>query len=437
MKKYLLGIILLVSAILGFSLFEANFFKNDIQNIQIRQSLMGKVDVNRTCGYYVMFFPTVWTYPRAGIYVLNDKDKDSLVIKFNNKSTAKVYCQIGYRIDQATDEQIISLHQEIEGDDEKIWDMVLKEVNTVSQVVASKYDPSSVIGGKDFEKFKNELVSKIVHSPELFAKGIDITRLAIDGSPIPDEITAKQFEQQKNADLAKRLAEAEKVKLEAEAIKVKAQYEREIAENEGKAKATMALETTNAEREKKVAEIEAQKKVALENLAKEQMIIQMNKEKEAARKVELAEIQKREQIIQAEKEREIAEIQAEKERKLAEIAKATEAEKLEQEKLIAEQTIAKAKAKKEAITLAGEITEQERIKLEIDKETKIGVAQAYAEGIGKLKLPTIMQNGTVGGGANGGNPLTDAIGTFLQVKNATAALELQTEVNAKEIKPNK
>lgn len=442
MKKYLHGIILLVSAILGFGLFEANFFKNDIQNIQIRQSLTGKVDVNRTCGYYTMFFPTIWTYPRAGIYVLNDKDKDALEIKFNNKSTAKVYCQIGYRIDQATDEQIVALHQEIEGDDEKIWDMVLKEVNTVSQVVASKYDPSSVIGGKDFETFKNELVSKIVHSPELFAKGIDITRLAIDGSPIPDDITAKQFEQQKNADLAKRLAEAEKVKLEAEAIKVKAQYEREIAENEGKAKATMALETTNAEREKKVAEIEAQKKVALENLAKEQMIIQMNKEKEAARieaekKVELAEIQKREQIIQAEKEREIAEIQAEKERKLAEIAKATEAEKLEQEKLIAEQTIAKAKAKKEAITLAGEITEQERIKLEIDKETKIGVAKAYAEGIGKLKLPTIMQNGAVGGGANGGNPLTDAIGTFLQVKNATAALELQTEVNAKESKPNK
>jgi hypothetical protein len=48
-----------------------------------------------------------------------------------------------------------------------------------------------------------------------------------------------------------------------------------------------------------------------------------------------------------------------------------------------------------------------------------------------------MQNGAVGGGANGGNPLTDAIGTFLQVKNATAALELQTEVNAKESKPNK
>ena len=111
MKKYLLGIILIVIAILG-GLFEAYFFK------------------------------------------------------FNNKSTAKVYCQVGYRIDQATDEQIISLHQEIEGNDEKIWDMVLKEVNTVSQVVASKYDPSSVIGGKDFETFKNELEGADDYSDE-------------------------------------------------------------------------------------------------------------------------------------------------------------------------------------------------------------------------------------------------------------------------------
>ena len=61
MKHYLLGIILIVIAILGFSLFEANFFKNDIQNIQIRQSITGKVDVNRSCGYYTMFFPTIWT----------------------------------------------------------------------------------------------------------------------------------------------------------------------------------------------------------------------------------------------------------------------------------------------------------------------------------------------------------------------------------------
>lgn len=447
MKKYIFGVIFAVAAIFGLVLFEKTLHKNDIQNIQVRQTIFGNVDVNRTCGYYTMFFPSVWTYPRAGVYVLNDKDKDALIVKFNNKSTAKVYCQIGYRIDEATDEQIIRLHQEIEGDEEKIWDMVLKEVNTASQVVASKYDPSSVIGGTMFEEFKNNLVKSIVHSPELLAKGIDITRLAIDGSPKPDELTEKQFEQQKQADLAKRLAEAEKVKLEAEAIRVKAQYEKEIEEQAGKAKAQMAKEVQDAERMKKVAEVEAQKKVALESLAKEQLLIQMNKEKEAAaieaeKKVVLAEIQKREMLVQAAKEREVAEIAAakeaevaqitaDKERKVAEIAKATEAERLEQVRLQSEQVIAKANAKKEAIALAGEITEQERVRLEIEKETKIGVAKAYADGIGKLKLPTIMQNG---GSTNGGsgNGLTDAIGTFLQVKNATAALELQNAVNTTE-----
>ena len=442
-KSYITLGCAILALFIGFKVFRANILKNDIQNIQIIQTVFGEVRVNRSCGYYLEFFPSIWTYSRAGVYVLNDKDKDALVVKFNNKSKATVYCQIGYRIDEATDEQLIRLHQEIEGDEEKIWDMVLKEVNTATQVVASKYDPSSVIGGGMFEDFKNNLVKSIVHSPELLAKGIDITRLAIDGSPKPDELTEKQFEQQKQADLAKRLAEAEKVKLEAEAIRVKAQYEKEIEEQAGKAKAQMAKEVQDAERLKKVAEVEAQKKVALENLAKEQLLIQMNKEKEAAaieaeKKVILAEIQKREMLVQAAKEREVAEIvaskekevaeiAAEKERRIAEIAKLTEAERLEQVRLQSEQVIAKANAKKEAIALAGEITEQEKVRLEIDKETKIGVAKAYADGIGKLKLPTIMNTGTSNGGSASAGGLTDAVSTFLQLKNATAAMELQTK----------
>jgi hypothetical protein len=393
--------------------------------------MLGDVSVNRNCGYYSKFFPTIWTYPRAGVYVLNDKDKDALVVKFNNKSTATVYCQIGYRIDGASDEQIIALHQEVEGNDEKIWDMIIKEVNTSSQIVASKYDPSSVIGGVKFEEFKEGLVKSIVHSPELLAKGIDITRLAIDGSPKPDKQTETQFEKQKEADLAKRLAEAEKVKLEAEAIRVKAQYDKEIEEQAGKAKAQMAKEVQDAERVKKVAEVEAQKKVALESLAKEQLLIQMNKEKEAAaieaeKKVQLAEIQKREMLVLAEKEKEVAAIAAEKERQIAEIAKQTEAERLEQQKLIAEQVIAQAKAKKESIELAGDITESERVRLNIEKETRIGVAQAYADGIGKVKLPTIMQSGN---GTPNGNGTADALQTFFTLKNAAMAMELEQTPN--------
>lgn len=427
-KLAVLGFGALAIALLGGWLFYKNIHKNDIQNIQIVQSILGEVTVNRTCGYYPKFFPTIWTYPRAGVYVLNDKDKDALVVKFNNKSTATVYCQIGYRIDGATDEQLIALHQEVEGNDEKIWDMIIKEVNTASQIVASKYDPSSVIGGVKFEEFKEGLVKSIVHSPELLAKGIDITRLAIDGSPKPDKQTETQFEKQKEADLAKRLAEAEKVKLEAEAIRVKAQYDKEIEEQAGKAKAQMAKEVQDAERVKKVAEVEAQKKVALESLAKEQLLIQMNKEKEAAaieaeKKVQLAEIQKREMLVLAEKEKEVAAIAAEKERQIAEIAKQTEAERLEQQKLIAEQVIAQAKAKKESIELAGDITESERVRLTIEKETKIGIAQAYAEGIGKVKLPTIMQSGN--GTPNGNNGTADALQTFFTLKNAAMAMELE------------
>ena len=125
--------------------------------------------------------------------------------------------------------------------------------------------------------------------------------------------------------------------------------------------------------------------------------------------------------IEVEKQKEVARIEAEKQFAVAEVQKKTEAEKLEAIKLQAEQKVATAEAKKKEIELSGAITEQERVKLEIDKETKIGVAKAYADGIGKMKLPTVMASGNGVGGAE------NALMTFFQLKNAAAALELTGE----------
>lgn len=408
-----------IFAIIGLICFVNTLHVNDVQNLQVIQSIKGEVTVRRDAGWYAMICPRIWTYAKAGIYQLNSEDKDLLDIQFKNKSTAKLRANIGYRIDGASNEVIIALHQQVEGNDDKIWKMLLTALNTAAQSITTKYDPSDVIGGEKFEPMVNEIYTAIMHNAGLLKHGIDVNYFAVDGRPIPDDETQKQFARQKDADLSRRLAEAEKIKLEAETLKVEANYQMQIAEQRGQAEAQMAKEVQNAEREKKLAEIAAQKQVEVEKLAKEQMLIQMQKEKEAA-------------AIQVEKEKDVAKIQAEKLLAVAEIQKQTEAANLEAIKLQAEQKIASAQAKKQEIELSGAITEVQKYQLEIDMKTKIGVAQAYAEGIGKIKLPVIMQNSSGTASANSGP--ADAMKTFFDLKNAALAIEVAENQKLSETK---
>ena len=334
--NFKIGITLCIAIIL----FTQTLHVNNVQDLQIIQSITGEVTVRKEAGWYSMICPRIWTYPKAGVYQLNAKDKDLLDIQFKNKSTAKIMANIGYRIDGASNDVLIALHQQVEGNDEKIWRMLITALNTAAQSITTKYDPSEVIGGDQFEPMIREIYAVIIHNKELLKLGIDVNYFAVDGRPIPDDETQKQFARQKDADLSRRLAEAEKIKLEAETLKTKANYAREIEEFRGKADAETAKMTTEAERTKKLAEIAAQQKVEVEKLEKEQMLVKASKELE-----------------------------------VAEIAKQTEAKQLEIIKIKADQIIAEAQAKQKQIELSGAITETERVKLEIEKETKIGVAE--------------------------------------------------------------
>lgn len=445
-----LGIVIAIVAGIGLTLQFAH--KQENQNLSVVQSIGGNVEVRRQAGWWLQVSPTIWTYPKAGMYTLCKADHDSLSIQFNNKTTADMNCQIGYRIDTATDDQIIALHQQVEGKDEVIWQMVLKTLNTTAQSITTKYDPSSVIGGEKFDAMKNELYDAILHNPVLLEQGIDVNYFAVDGRPIPDDETKTQFEKQKQAALAKQLAMAEKETLEAETIKTQAKYAREIAEFRGKADAETAKQVTEAERQKKLAEIAAQQKVEVEKLAKEQLLVQMTKEKEAAeieaeKKVTLAEIQKREMLVQAAKEKEVAEIAvqkekevaaiaAEKERVVAEIAKLTEAERLEQVKLQADQKVALAEATQKEIELSGKLKEVDQYRMDIEMKTKVGVAQAQAEAIKNWKLPSVMIGGqnttSTEGTTTNSSQLEGAVSQFLQLKNVATAMAIaeSTEVPA-------
>ena len=347
---------------------------NDVQNLQVIQSVTGEVSVRKQAGWYFMMCPRIWKYSKAGVYQLNAEDKDLLDIQFKNKSTAKLKANIGYRIDSADDETIIALHQQVEGDDEKIWKMLITALNTTVQSISTKYDPSEVIGGDQFEPMVKEIYTNIVHNAELLRHGIDVNYFAVDGRPLPDPDTEKQFNLQKEADLARRLAEAEKVKLESETLKTEANYKREIAEFKGKADAETAKLKTEAEREKELATIAAQKQV------------------------EVARLEKEKATIEVEKQKEVAKIEAEKLRDVAEVEKQTEAAKLEAVKLKAEQLKAEADAKQIAIQKSGAITELQQAELELQKSIAQFKWDALGKAISGIKLPTMMN---IGNGTNG------------------------------------
>lgn len=372
--------------------------KIDNQNMAIVQTMTGNVIAWRDCGWFVMISPTIWEYSKAGVYNLNGHDGDTLKVQFNNKSTADLNCMIGYRIDGATDEQFVKLHQQVEGSDEKIWRLVLTEVNTIAQCVASQFDPSEVIGGEKFPDFVKALASAVMHNEILLKQGIDVDVFKVDGKPDPDPDTKKQFAEQREAALAKELAKSQVKKLEAETERERAEAARKTEHEKIEAQALMAKEKLDYERQKQNEVIAAQKKL------------------------ELAQIAKQEAEVKAEQEAAVAKVEANKLREVAEIEKQTEAARLEKEKLVAEQIKVAALAKKEQIEKSGAITEKEKMQLEIDMKTKIGVADAYGKALASAKLPQMMVIGGSDGKSANANPFDILLQTMtLEKLNNVAA----------------
>ena len=379
-------IVMAIVLIVGMICFVKTLHVNDVQNIQVIQAIDGDITVRRDGGWYAMICPRIWEYPKASVEICNKTDKDAILMQFSNKSTAELACQIGYRIDSTNDEQIIKLHQLVEGKEDKIWKIVQTSLQTAAQRVASQYTPSESV--EKFDEFQSKISKAILHDPDLLDKGIDVVSFTCAGLPEYDNETKAQFAKQKEADLAKRLAEAEKIKLEAEKLKVEANYQMQISEQKGQAEAEMAKAVQAAEKEKKLAEIAAQKQV------------------------EVAKLEKEKAEIEIEKQKQVAKIEAEKLLAVAEVQKKTEAEKLEAIKLQAEQKVAEAEAKKIAIEKSGAITELQQAEIELNRQ----IAQYKWESIGKaiagIKLPQMMTIGSGVAGTGTANPLEQLIQTL-------------------------
>lgn len=291
-------------------------------------------------------------------------------------------CNVTYNLytDQDT---IMKMHRYFVNDMDKIDMKVLAKLRNIMQDCASGVNSSDVYEEEARKPFIEKIKQAVIENDELKDVGIEIEQIDITYIDF-DDMTIKLFEAQQKADLEKKSAEAEKDRALMEKERVIANAEKEYAEAEGKAKVELAREQTDAEKKKKLAEIEAEQKVAVEELKAKEEIVKANKEAEIAKiekekEITMAELSKKEAVAMADKEREVATIKLE-----------TEKINLEKVKVIAEQEVAEAEAKKQKIEKAGDMTEKEKTTLTMQMQMIEKVAEHIGAALGKVQLPKVV-----------------------------------------------
>lgn len=391
-KAAVWGIGVLILVLVFSFLIGSNIHRNDIQEFTVVQTIGGRTFIRDTGGFYFCFFPKKWSYRKVTqVYFSNEKDEskdnDGIIVRFKNKGTGDISCQVVYRLYNTPDD-IMKMHQYVAGVQDRLDEYILAKLKDIVMEKASQITSSEAI--EDREKLATAIRQDFISNDYLMGIGIKIEQFSITQITF-DKTTTDLFEAQQKADLQKKTAEAEEANLVMQKKRTEAEYEQKIAESKGKAEVEKIKQVTDAEREAELAKIQAQKEVDVAKLEKEQQLVKIQKEKE------------------------VAELQAQKEFSVAEIAKKTEAEQLEIVKLKAEQKVAEAKAKQQELELAKGISDQEKYRLDIEKETKIGVAKAVAEGIKGMQLPKIVTVGS-GDAAKGASDISGAVNMLLGVR---------------------
>lgn len=373
-----------------------NIHRNDIQEFTVVQTIRGKTFIQDKGGYYFSFFPKKWAYRKVTqVYFSNEKDEskdnDGIVVRFKNKGQGDISSQVVYRLYNSP-EEIMTMHQYVAGSQDRLDEYILAKLKDIVMEKASQITSSEAI--EDREKLASAIRDDFVGNESLMKMGIKIEQFSITQITF-DQTTTALFEAQQKADLQKKTAEAEEANLAQQEKRTIAEYKQKVAESKGKAEVEKIKQVTDAEREAELAKIKAEKEVTVAKLDKEQQLVRISKEKE------------------------VAELQAQKEFAVAEIAKKTEAERLEIVKLEAQEKVVQAEAKQKELELAKGISEQEKYRLDVEKETKIGVAKAIADGIKTMQLPRIVNLGSSNSQGTSGD-INESIKTFLDVKTLNA-----------------
>lgn len=384
MKENILIVASVLAAVVALIVGITCFHSNNLQEFQVIQSIDGTTSIRSEGGWYFKFMPKIWTYKKVNsVFFSNEvkesKDKDGIEVIFSNKGRGDISSQVVYRL-YTDNDRIMKMHQYAAGNEDIIDNLVLSKLKDISMLHASNITSSQAV--EDREQLAINIRKDIVNNPQLVEMGIIVEQFSITKINFDDKTNAL-FQKQQEADLQKKTAEAEKLNLQMQKEKTVAEYEKQVAESKGKAEVEKIKAVTDAERAKELAEIKGKQEVAVAELEKQKATIEANK------KLEVVEIQKKE-----------------------------EKAKLEVIQIQAEQKVAEAKAKEQQIKLSGAISEEVKYRLDVEKETKIGVAKAIAEGVSRMKLPETM----ILGGGNGNN--VNPVETFFNLMNVQKVQEM-------------
>lgn len=387
--RHLLKALMLVVLLFTFTFFTGN---NKDSSWLVIQYPWGNVNVIDTAGWYFRVGTSYWVYPRnwqveydqehAFKVVFNDGGSATMnaMVRFSSPLTvegkrrfhqlfggnedaveAAVWAHLSDAMKSSGPVMSASEHQSARRGEftSLVQDQLqhgLFEMRRVSRTLQDQFDDK----GKPITVYATEVVfeedsaqQKIARPSPLTDFGIVITQFSITDVAYDDQ-TQRQFAQKKEAFLAAEGSKAQREKEVQERLMVEERGRREKAETESMALRLKAEAVINAQREKEVAETNAARKFAVAQLTKQE-----------------------------------AECLAHQELEVSRLAK-------ERSKEEAEAQILLASARQKSLTLAGAISERDRVLAEIERDKCIGVAAELA----KVAVPSVMFSGS---SADGGN----------------------------------
>lgn len=375
--------------------------KVDDTEWQAVQYLSGEVEIKEDPGVYFAFFPKVTEYDRNMYFEFSklptpmSPNDESTRVTFNDGGTADLDATIRIA-SPATKEKKREFHRQFNGSavniKAAIWSHMANVIKASGPLMsasenqaARKSEFNTVVlnqlndGLYEMRRVEREIEQldekgqklRVAATEVILAKdgkpvisqvsplatyGVTVTQFSITATEY-DEQTKKQFSTKKDAFLAAESA--------------KAQREGEVQQR------LMVIEKGLREK----AETEAKS-----NLEKAQAVITAMKEKE------VAETQIAKELAVAETQKKIAETAAQQALEVAKLEKQAAEEQAQKIRILAE-------AEKDKIAQAGAITEKDRVTLEVQRETAIGVATALA----KVNVPQVVISGKDASGNGGGS----------------------------------
>jgi hypothetical protein len=411
-----LKLIVTAIAVIVIGLVSSNLIhKVDDTEWQAVQYINGEVEIKDTAGVYFALFPKITEYPRnlpLGFYKKSTEESpndESTRVTFNDGGTADIDATLRIALPSTVDQRR-EFHRQFSGNIANIKTAVWAHLSNVikasgplmsaSENQASRKSEFNTVvldqlndGLYEMRRVERELdqtdekgnkvrvsATEIVRDQKtnrplisqkspLSQYGVTVTQFSITETEY-DPQTLKQFSTKKDAFLQAESAKAQREGEVQQKLMVMERGLREKAETEAKSNLEKAQAVITAMKEKEVAETEAAKILAV-----------------------------------ALKQKETAETEAAMQLAVAKLGKEAANENAEKIRILAQ-------AEKDRISQAGAITEKEKVTLETQRETAIGVASALA----KVNVPQIVISGSGGANGQGGSATQSELINLLLLK---------------------